>query len=141
MNDANKMQVIININAMRLKIGLPALNVDHQLKMDYDYLHEYQNGLIEHYNQALKNGPTEVMPVKKYNDRQTQRWREAYDKALAEGRHYSLLPQLGMYIFEKSFGYVAFHNSVALWAKTKKEVEKMMDDYTNKYLTRLESKL
>ena len=55
-SDAEKMGVIININNMRNKCGLPSLDVDEQLKKDYDSLHEYQNSLVEHYNQAVKNG-------------------------------------------------------------------------------------
>ena len=57
MNDLNKMTVIININMMRNKCGLNSLNIDHLLSKNYDYLHELQNGMIEHYNQALKNTP------------------------------------------------------------------------------------
>ena len=51
-----KMGVIANINAMRIMIGLPELSFEHQIKRDYDAIHEEQNSLIEHYNQALNNG-------------------------------------------------------------------------------------
>lgn len=51
-----KMGVISNINAMRIMIGLPELDFYTQLKRNYDDLHNDQNSLIEHYNQALNNG-------------------------------------------------------------------------------------
>ena len=51
-----KMTLIANINAMRIMIGLGELSFEHQIKRDYDALHDNQNSLIEHYNQALNNG-------------------------------------------------------------------------------------
>ena len=62
----------------------------------------------------------ETLSIKKYNEQQTQKWKADQDKALKEGRHISMLPQLAFYIFQKSYGYVAFAANVAVWGKTKK---------------------
>jgi hypothetical protein len=68
----------------------------------------------------------EVLSIKKYNAKQTAKWQRDFDKVAEEARfgkrNWSELPQLAFYIFEKSYGYVAFEGSKALWAKTKKEV-------------------
>lgn len=54
-SNVNKMTVIININTMRNMIGLPASDVNFLLKKTYDELHEEQNSLIKHYNEAVRN--------------------------------------------------------------------------------------
>lgn len=64
----------------------------------------------------------QVLSIKKYNDQQTAKWNADWDKAKAEGRDWSNMPQLAFYIFDKSHGYVAFEGSSALWHKTKKGV-------------------
>ncbi len=68
----------------------------------------------------------EVLSIKKYNAKQTAKWQRDFDKVAEEARlgkrTWSELPQLAFYIFEKSYGYVAFGEGRALWAKTKKEV-------------------
>lgn len=64
----------------------------------------------------------QTLSIEKYNKQQTAKWNADYDKASAEGRHYTCMPQLAFYIFNKSYGYVAFEGSKALWAKSKKAV-------------------
>ena len=64
----------------------------------------------------------DTLSVKKYNEMQTKKWSEDNDKALKEGRHVSMLPHLNMYIFNRTYGFVAFTANCAMWAKTKKEV-------------------
>ncbi len=63
-----------------------------------------------------------VLRIDKYNNQQTAKWNNDYDKARYDGRHWSCMPQLAFYIFEKNRGYVAFEGSKALWHKTKKGV-------------------
>ena len=71
----------------------------------------------------IQNNKTmEVLSIKKYNQRQTEKWQRDYDKAVAEGRNWGCMPQLAFYIFNKNYGYVAFDNKTALWDKTKKAV-------------------
>lgn len=71
----------------------------------------------------IQNNKTmEVLSIKKYNQRQTEKWQRDYDKAVAEGRNWGCMPQLAFYIFNKNYGYVAFGERTALWKKTKKEV-------------------
>ena len=68
----------------------------------------------------------EVLSIKKYNAKQTAKWKEKYDEvmeAVRRGeRHITELPQLAFYLFNKSYGYVASDGKKALWAKTKREV-------------------
>jgi len=64
----------------------------------------------------------EVLSVKKYNYKQTLKWSSHCDKARAEGRDWSMMPQLAMYIFNQRYGYVAFDDNRALWDKSKKGV-------------------
>jgi len=56
-SDTHKMTVIININMMRNKIGLKSLDIDNLFSHSYEFLHDMQNSLIKHYNEALKNTP------------------------------------------------------------------------------------
>ena len=70
----------------------------------------------------------EVLSVKKYNEMQTRRWEEQYNKTMKEvtagTRSFGELPQLAFFVFERSYGYVAFDHDMhkALWDKTKKGV-------------------
>lgn len=64
----------------------------------------------------------QVLSVKKYNDQQTLKWNRDWDKAKAEGRNWGCMPQLAFYLFNKTYGYVAFDEKTALWDKTKKGV-------------------
>jgi hypothetical protein len=64
----------------------------------------------------------QVLHVKKYNELQTAKWQKDCQQARAEGRHYSMMPQLAFYVFNKNYGYVAFDGKKALWDKTKKGV-------------------
>ena len=70
-----------------------------------------------------------ALSISKYNQMQTLKWRSDYEKAKIEGRHYSIMPQLAMYIFEKSYGYVAFCDRVAIWSKTKKDALNKLKTY------------
>ena len=80
----------------------------------------------------------EVLSIKKYNAMQTIRWNKKYDEVLKEvnagTRHLQELPQLAFYIFNKSYGYVAFDHdrSKALWDKTKKGVVAWWEDEERK---------
>ena len=53
--DLIKFDVISNIQNMRKIIGLKESSFEFLLKKSYDELHEEQNSLIEHYNQAIRN--------------------------------------------------------------------------------------
>lgn len=64
----------------------------------------------------------EVLSCKKYNEKQTQKWRDACNVARRGGRDLTCMPQLAFYIFNKNYGYVAHEGNTALWAKTKKQV-------------------
>jgi hypothetical protein len=64
----------------------------------------------------------QVLSIEKYNKQQTAKWNADWDKAKAEGRHWGNMPQLAFYIFDKSYGYVAFGGTKALWHKSKKGV-------------------
>jgi hypothetical protein len=48
--------LITNINLMRLKIGVPASDFDYLWKQSIEWLRNEQETLIQHYNEALKNG-------------------------------------------------------------------------------------
>jgi len=50
-----KITVICNINLMRNKIGLTQSDFNYLNKKSYDELHELQNSLIVHYNEAVNN--------------------------------------------------------------------------------------
>lgn len=50
-----KITVIGNINIIRSKIGLNECDFNYLNKKSYDELHELQNSLIEHYNEAVNN--------------------------------------------------------------------------------------
>lgn len=63
----------------------------------------------------------ETLHVKKYNAMKIAKWDKDYNEAYASGRRWDL-PQVAMYIFQKSYGYVAFDGKRALWDKTKKGV-------------------
>lgn len=69
-----------------------------------------------------------VLSIKKYNKMQIRRWEERWIETMEEvkvgAKYFSELPQLAFYIFNKSYGYVAFNHDMhkSLWAKTKKEV-------------------
>jgi hypothetical protein len=62
-----------------------------------------------------------TLPIKEYNAKQTSKWHEHWDKAKEEGRNWGCMLQLAFYIFEKNYGYVAFDEKCACWAKTKHE--------------------
>jgi len=70
----------------------------------------------------LKQQTMEVLNCKKYNDMRTEKWCKDCEQARLNGRHYTMMPQLAFYIFNKNYGYVAFNEKKALWAKTKKQV-------------------
>ena len=70
----------------------------------------------------------EVLSVKKYNDKQTNKWQEHCNKARSEGRHFSCMPQLAMYVFNQRYGYVAFDGKTAIWDKSKKGVIQYWND-------------
>jgi hypothetical protein len=80
----------------------------------------------------------QTLSIKKYNEKQTQKWRERYDEVMrdvhAGKRHLTELPQLAFFIFNKNYGYVAFDESrnKALWAKTKREVIEWWEDEERK---------
>lgn len=63
----------------------------------------------------------EALTIKKYNEQQTRKWQTDWEKALYEGRDHTCLPQLAFYVFEKTYGYVAFAANTATWGKTKRE--------------------
>ena len=63
-----------------------------------------------------------VLPIKKYNEQRTQKWEKDWEKAKSENRNWTCMPQLAFYVFNKSYGYVAFDEKQALWAKSKKDV-------------------
>jgi hypothetical protein len=68
----------------------------------------------------------EVLSCKNYNKMRTQKWREACEKNKVDnptGWMYTM-PQLVFYVFNKNYGYVAFDDKRAIWAKTKKQVIK-----------------
>lgn len=79
-----------------------------------------------------------VLSIKKYNEKQTQKWRKRYDEVMEKvktgERHLSELPQLAFFVFEKKYGYVAFdeNKNKALWAKTKKKVIEWWEDEEKK---------
>ena len=50
-----KMPVISNIQNMQKAIGVAVSPFEWLNRKTYDELHEEQNNLIEHYNQAVKN--------------------------------------------------------------------------------------
>ena len=50
-----KSPVISNIQNMQKAIGVTVSSFDFLNKKSYDQLHEEQNSLIKHYNQAVKN--------------------------------------------------------------------------------------
>jgi hypothetical protein len=50
-----KMPVICNIQTMQRAIGVTISSFDWLNKKSYNQLHEEQNSLIEHYNQAVNN--------------------------------------------------------------------------------------
>ena len=52
--DLKKITVISNIRKMQNKIGTTISSAELLLKKSYDDLHEEQNSLIKHYNQAIK---------------------------------------------------------------------------------------
>ena len=54
--ELNKSTVIGNIQIMQGKIGINIYSYETLIKESYDELHERQNGLIAHYNEAVKNG-------------------------------------------------------------------------------------
>ena len=56
----------------------------------------------------------EVMTVKEYNRRQTIKWHND-----CQNRTYGNLPQLMLYIFDKTYGYVATYERGACWNRTK----------------------
>jgi hypothetical protein len=73
----------------------------------------------------------EVLSCKKYNEKQTLKWREACEKSKKANPTdwWHVRPQLAFYVFNKSYGYVAYGDRTALWAKTKKQVIKDFKDY------------
>lgn len=52
---SEQMTCIINIQMMQQKIGVQGHSFEYLADKSYDWLHDHQNGLIEHYNQAVKN--------------------------------------------------------------------------------------
>ena len=66
----------------------------------------------------------QVVSAKKYIELQTAKWEKDYNKAIEEGRHHTMMPQLAFYLFnpQRRYGYVAFNDNKALWDKTKKGV-------------------
>lgn len=79
-----------------------------------------------------------VLSIKKYNEQQTKKWQQRYDEVMTRVKvgdaHLTELPQLAFYIFNKSYGYVAFDEAQhkSLWAKTKKEVIEWWNDEERK---------
>jgi hypothetical protein len=67
-----------------------------------------------------------TLTVKAYNTMQTRKWSKNYNECLEliklGERHLTELPQLAFYVFNKSYGYVAFNSNSALWNKSKKGV-------------------
>ena len=55
MENHHKFTVINNIQEMQRKIGVVVSTFEWLYKKSYDELHEEQNSLIEHYNQAINN--------------------------------------------------------------------------------------
>ncbi|QDP47350.1 MAG: hypothetical protein Unbinned4388contig1000_69 [Prokaryotic dsDNA virus sp.] len=53
--DIHKHAPISNIQNMQRAIGVTVSSFDTLYAMEYDNLHEMQNGLIEHYNNAVNN--------------------------------------------------------------------------------------
>ena len=76
----------------------------------------------------------EALSCKKYNEQQTQKWRDACEKSKKANPidWIHMIPQLAFYVFNKNYGYVAHEGNTALWAKTKKEVIK---DFEQQYLS------
>lgn len=64
----------------------------------------------------------QTLPIKKFNEMMTRRWKEACNK-WDYSRGLDGYPHLGAYIYDKNYGYVTFdldrHSSC--WRKTKKE--------------------
>lgn len=50
-----KAPVISNINNMERAIGVKETSFEYLNSLTYDQLHEKQNGLIKHYNEAVNN--------------------------------------------------------------------------------------
>ena len=73
-----------------------------------------------------------VLSIAKYNEMRTKDWEKKYDEVLKEvnkgTRHLTELPQLAFFIFQKKYGYVAFNDNTALWAKSKKLVTEMWEN-------------
>ena len=59
-----------------------------------------------------------VESIRKYNGRKTAKWHEDCNKWQPGNGDF---PFLGMYIFEKNYGYVASGGRAAMWRKTKKQ--------------------
>jgi hypothetical protein len=69
-----------------------------------------------------------TLPIKKYNAEQIVKWSKNCDKARVEGRDLGQMPQLAFYVFEKKYGYVAFEDNFAIWAKSKKDAQKRFEE-------------
>jgi len=73
-----------------------------------------------------------ALPIKKYNEQQTAKWKADYNKKMAEKPNFNYgtacLPQLAFYIFNKTYGYVAFGVGGHYWAKTKKEAIELYEN-------------
>lgn len=69
-----------------------------------------------------------VLSIKKYNEQQTAKWKRDWDAAAKAGDRWNCMPQLAFYLFDKTYGFVAFNEKKALWNKTKKGVIKWWDE-------------
>lgn len=76
-----------------------------------------------------------VLSVDKYNEMRTKDWNKKYDEVLSEvnkgNRHLTELPQLAFFLMHSDvhYGYVAFNDSKAIWAKSKKEAVKKLTQF------------
>jgi uncharacterized protein (DUF169 family) len=80
----------------------------------------------------------QVLRIDKYNEKQTRKWEQRYSEVMQKVRagekHFHELPQLAFYVFNKTYGFVAFDESKnkSLWAKTKKGVIEWWEDEERK---------
>lgn len=80
----------------------------------------------------------ETLSLKKYNEQQTKKWEKdnaAYwETAPSTQASLSMAPQLAFYLFAttRQYGYVAFNETKALWAKSKAGVIEYWNDEERK---------
>ena len=68
-----------------------------------------------------------VETIQAYNNRRRSKWHEDCQKWQPENGGF---PFLGMYIFDKNYGYVASGGRAAVWRRTKKQA---IADYIKTY--------